>query len=163
MPARADKDGFPGMIFPYNGKSTPTEMFERYSPLRYEGARFVPDEEGAGEYRSGPALRTAVHNPMDRPVHFNLIAERAHEPPEGFRGGHSGRCADVESSLEGKEIPPNGPGRLEPGETMTFTSATPGGYGDPTDRDPDLVERDIRRGFVSAEHAREVYDHDPEA
>jgi N-methylhydantoinase B len=32
-----------------------------------------------------------------------------------------------------------------------------GGWGDPLARDPDLVARDVRLGYVSAERARELY------
>jgi N-methylhydantoinase B/oxoprolinase/acetone carboxylase alpha subunit len=55
----------------------------------------------------------------------------------------------------------NGPGVLAPGETLTLTSATPGGCGDPTDRDLELIEEDIEKGIISEERAEEVYGHDP--
>jgi N-methylhydantoinase B len=32
-----------------------------------------------------------------------------------------------------------------------------GGYGDPLDRDPELVESDVADGYVSLESARESY------
>jgi N-methylhydantoinase B len=32
-----------------------------------------------------------------------------------------------------------------------------GGYGDPADRDPALVRRDLARGYIDAAAAREVY------
>lgn len=161
MPARANKDGTPGVFFPYNGKSTPVEMFERYSPIRWEKTELVPDQEGAGEYRSGPAMQAAFHNPTDRPAYYSLSSGRPDSPPEGFRGARPGRKATVSSSEDG-EVPPNGPGVLQPGETLTLTSAAPGGYGDPEDRDPELIERDIRTGYISEERAREVYGYDPD-
>jgi N-methylhydantoinase B len=161
MPARADKDGTPGVFFPYNGKSTPTEMFERYSPVRWETTELIRDREGAGEHRSGPAMRVAVHNPTDRPVYYSLTSGRSDERPDGFRGGQPGRPATVSSDAV-DDVSPNGPGVLHPDETLTFTSATPGGYGDPKERDPALVDRDVRLGYVSEERAREVYGHDPE-
>ena len=160
MPARANKDGTPAVFFPYNGKSTPIEMFERYGPIRWEATEMVPDREGAGEHRSGPAMRVAIHNPTDRPVYYSLTSGRADEGPEGFGGGEAGRPATV-SSDAADDVSPNGPGVLQPDETLTFTSATPGGYGDPEERDPALVERDVRLGYVSADRARDVYDHDP--
>lgn len=162
MPPRSNKDGIPGLIFPYNGKATPVEMFERYSPLRYVATMALPDQEGAGEYRSGPAMATSVHNPMDEPVSYSTTTERAHDPARGFRGGEPGRTADASSSIDGKEVTLNGPGTFEPGETLTFTSATAGGYGDPEDRDRELVAADVEVGLVSEQRAREVYGYDPE-
>lgn len=161
MPARADKDGTPGVFFPYNGKSTPVEMFERYSPIRWVKTELIPDEEGAGEFRSGPAMEAAFHNPTDRPAYYSLTSGRADEPPSGFAGGLPGQRATASSSEDG-DLPPNGPGVLRPGETLTLHSATPGGYGDPKDRDPKLVERDVRLGYISVDRARKVYGYDPD-
>ncbi|THE63965.1 hydantoinase B/oxoprolinase family protein [Salinadaptatus halalkaliphilus] len=161
FPPRAGKDGTPGVYFPYNGKSTPIEMFERYSPIRWVETALVPDSEGAGEYRSGPAVRSSYHNPTEQPAYFSLTSGRADREPDGFRGGESGKRATVESDADDKTVEPNGPGVLGPGETLSLVSATPGGYGDPTDRDDDRVETDVRLGYVSEERAREVYDYDP--
>lgn len=160
MPARADKDGIPAVFFPYNGKSTPIEMFEQYGPIRWETTEMVPDREGAGEHRSGPAMRVAIYNPTDRPVYYSLTSGRSDENPAGFQGGDPGQPATVSSDTA--DVSPNGPGVLYPDETLTFTSATPGGYGDPEERDPALVDRDVRLGYISEERAREVYGHDPE-
>jgi N-methylhydantoinase B/oxoprolinase/acetone carboxylase alpha subunit len=162
MPARADKDGTPGVFFPYNGQSTPIEMFERYSPLRWAGTELVQDSEGAGEYRSGPAMRVSVHNPSEVPAYFSAVSGRANHQPEGFAGGLAGQSATASTDREDETAPTNGPGVLEPGETITFTSASAGGYGDPEDRDPDRIERDVRLGYVSPERARAVYGHDVE-
>jgi N-methylhydantoinase B len=162
MPARSNKDGTPGVFFPYNGQSTPIEMFERYSPIRWEKNEFVPNKEGAGEYRSGPALRAAFYNPTDRPAYYSLTSGRADAGPSGFRGGEPGERATASSSVEGKDVSPNGPGVLEPDEMLTLTAATPGGYGDPEDRDPELVAEDIRKGYISEERAQEVYGYDPD-
>jgi N-methylhydantoinase B/oxoprolinase/acetone carboxylase alpha subunit len=160
FPPSGASDGIPGVYFPYNGQSTPIEMFERYSPLRWEETTLVPDTEGAGEHRSGPATRTSYPNPTERPAYYSLTSGRADADPDGFRGGAAGKRATVRTSAD-KEVAPNGPGVLEPGETLTLISATPGGYGDPTDRDPERVAEDIERGIITEERARAVYGYDP--
>jgi N-methylhydantoinase B len=43
------------------------------------------------------------------------------------------------------------------GDTVTFLTAGGGGYGDPAQRDPAVVERDIALGYVSEERAKEDY------
>jgi N-methylhydantoinase B/oxoprolinase/acetone carboxylase alpha subunit len=161
FPPSVDTDGVPGVFFPFNGQNTPIESFERYSPLRWGGTTLVPDSEGAGEHRSGPATRAFYHNPTDRPVYFSLTSGRADRTPEGFREGRSGTRATASSSGGDEQVAPNGPGVLAPGETLTLTSATPGGCGDPTDRDLELIEEDIEKGIISEERAEEVYGHDP--
>lgn len=162
FPPSGATDGIPGVYFPYNGQNTPVEAFERYSPLRWEETALVPDSEGAGEHRSGPAMRTSYTNPTDRPVHFALTSGRSDRDPAGFQGGLSGKRATVSSSGDG-EVAPNGPGVLAPGETLTLVSATPGGYGDPEERDPERVAEDVERGLVSEERAREVYGYESES
>ncbi|MFB1062664.1 hypothetical protein CP556_17375 [Natrinema sp. CBA1119] len=162
LPPSTDKDGIPGVYFPYNGQNTPIEMFERYSPLRWEETSLVPDSEGAGEHRSGPAMRTSYYNPTDGPVYFALTSGRADDDPAGFRGGRPGKRATTASSKDGKAVPPNGPGVLEAGETLTLVSATPGGFGDPEDRDREAIEVDVERGLITEERARDVYGYEPD-
>jgi len=159
----ANNDGIPGVYVPYNGQSTPVEMFERYSPLQWEETTLVPDTEGVGEYRSGPSVRTSYYNPTERPAYFALTSGRADGDPGGFRGGLSGNRATVASDVENEDVPPNGPGVPAPGETLTLVSATPGGYGDPENRDPERVEADLEKEIISEGRARDVYGYDPDA
>ncbi|MBV8914850.1 MAG: hydantoinase B/oxoprolinase family protein [Acetobacteraceae bacterium] len=46
---------------------------------------------------------------------------------------------------------------LQPGDVVLYTWQGGGGYGDPLDRDPELVARDVALGIVSAQRARLVY------
>ncbi|MDO6966422.1 hydantoinase B/oxoprolinase family protein [Rhizobium alvei] len=43
------------------------------------------------------------------------------------------------------------------GDVIRVITANGGGLGDPKDRDPELVHRDIRNGLISAERAAEIY------
>jgi N-methylhydantoinase B len=47
---------------------------------------------------------------------------------------------------------------LEPGDVLCNQSAGGGGYGDPTERDPAMIDQDWRDGFISPATARDVYD-----
>jgi N-methylhydantoinase B/oxoprolinase/acetone carboxylase alpha subunit len=163
FPPRADSDGDPGVFFPYNGTQTPVEVWEQYTPLHWVETSLVADTEGAGEYRSSPAMRSTIRNPMDQEVHSNLTSDRGGQAPAGIRGGHDGKPSTVESSIEDKTVPVNGATVLEPGEEQSIISATCGGYGDPTDRKAEYVEDDILKGLVSESRAREVYGYEPNA
>jgi N-methylhydantoinase B len=46
---------------------------------------------------------------------------------------------------------------LVPGDVVQYTWQGGGGYGDPLDRDPELVERDVELGLVSRARAERVY------
>jgi N-methylhydantoinase B len=46
---------------------------------------------------------------------------------------------------------------FQPGESFVFESGGGGGWGDPRERDPEFVLRDVRDGFVSREQAADIY------
>ena len=46
---------------------------------------------------------------------------------------------------------------LEYGDVVSFRLSGGGGYGDPRERDPRAVSRDVRLGLVSPKAAREQY------
>ena len=52
---------------------------------------------------------------------------------------------------------PSGLTFCDPGDTIAFVSAGGGGYGDPFERDPKAVERDVQYGYVSIEKAKQDY------
>ena len=47
--------------------------------------------------------------------------------------------------------------KVEPGDKLLFITAGGGGWGDPLERDPEVVRKDVLRGFVSREKARDSY------
>ena len=46
---------------------------------------------------------------------------------------------------------------FRPDERLVVQSTAGGGYGDPLDRDPELVRWDVREGLISLKRARDVY------
>jgi N-methylhydantoinase B len=52
---------------------------------------------------------------------------------------------------------PSGLTFLDPGDRISFVSAGGGGYGDPFERDPEAVEKDVQYGYVSIEKAKQDY------
>ena len=46
---------------------------------------------------------------------------------------------------------------IVPGDVVQYTWQGGGGYGDPLDRDPERVARDVEERKMSEERAREVY------
>ena len=49
---------------------------------------------------------------------------------------------------------------MSEGDRIQLESAGGGGLGDPRQRPRELVEEDVRQGFVSAEMARHLYGYD---
>jgi N-methylhydantoinase B len=77
----------------------------------------------------------------------------------GVEGGADGRVAYIavaEGAGEQRTPPPYALWRLGPSR-LTVSSPGGGGYGDPLDRDPAAVLRDVRDEVVTQREAEEVY------
>jgi hypothetical protein len=46
---------------------------------------------------------------------------------------------------------------LQPHDVLSFSSSSGGGYGDPLEREPTMVVRDVFERLVSTEAARDIY------
>jgi N-methylhydantoinase B len=57
------------------------------------------------------------------------------------------------------EVPgnPYGLTQLKPGDVVTIDAAGGGGHGNPVEREPEMVERDVAEGYVSLERAGQDY------
>jgi N-methylhydantoinase B len=81
-------------------------------------------------------------------------------PPLGARGGGPGAPANqfkIDEAGRTVEVPRVGLVTLDPGERICSFSCGGGGYGPPTERDPDRVLHDVVEGWISRERAEAVY------
>jgi len=88
------------------------------------------------------------------------FADFGHFPPRGVLGGGDGSLAAVAKiESDGAETPKPVIGDVElvPGEWVRGFESGGGGYGDPLERDPEAVRRDVLDRWVSNESAREQY------
>ena len=160
MGASATNDGYYDYIFPANGANTPVEIFESDTPLIIEKRELLPDSGGPGKMKGGLGRRVVFRVPDDEnapipPVNLGIQSGRYRYPPEGLFGGKDG--AKARFLVNGEKGNPYGLTRLKPGDVVTMDAAAGGGYGNPLDRDIDLVENDVANGYVSIESAREDY------
>src|SRR5712692_5795665 len=82
--------------------------------------------------------------------------------PPGLFGGGDGARNEVIVSRQGAEytsphLSKDEDIRVVEGDTITVRTPGGGGYGDPWQRDPALVARDVTRGYFTAEDARRDY------
>lgn len=138
----------------------PVEVVEQKYPVLYLQQEIVPDSAGAGRWDGGPASRLVIATRQD-PVTFMYIGDGAVNPPKGCAGGRDGsptralrRCVKAESE---EPLPMCHRVTLQPGEALVSECASGGGYGDPLDREPELVRHRVEEGWTTAERAREVY------
>ncbi len=153
-------DGAYTYIFPANGANTPVEIFESDTPLIVERRELLPDSGGPGRFKGGLGRRVVFRVPDDQyaplpPVNLGIQSGRYRYPPEGLFGGKPG--AKAQFLVNGEPGNPYGLTQLNPGDVVIMDAAGGGGYGDPLERDPELVAADVANGYVSIEKAREDY------
>jgi N-methylhydantoinase B len=160
--ARATKDGIDGIAnHTTNTSNLPIEALESEFPILVERYAFVPDSGGPGRYRGGLSVVREV-----RGLHGDLTVGgwgcNQREAPRGLGGGGDGVPGAFEIAGPDGVIRQTArstvPGLLlTAGETLRVRTSGGGGSGDPLDRDPALVLRDVRLDKVSPEHAEAAY------
>lgn len=167
---RSGLDGLDGVhVHMSNTMNTPIEVLETAYPLRVTRYEFREDSSGAGEFRGGLGLRRDI-GIRDHQAAFSLLAERHRHAPYGLVGGAEGtpgRAYLLENGLnttdpnaiteEGERLAGKVVRELAPGTVISIRTPGAGGYGDPDNRNPEAVARDVRLGKISAETARDVY------
>jgi N-methylhydantoinase B len=141
-----------------NTENAPIEETERGYPLRITQYQLLDDSEGAGKFRGGLGVRRDYVFPDHAPL-FTILADRDREGPWGLFGGWSGERAYyiLNPDGEAKLLSSKTTLELKPGDVISYQTCGGGGYGNPHERDPQLVLRDVREGKVNAQRAREVY------
>lgn len=156
---RATSDG-PDAVQPH-GKNTanaPIEETELNYPVMITRYELVENSEGPGKYRGGLGLRRDYLFP-DHNTSFTILADRERYGPHGLFGGLVGEKAqyvlnpDSEPVKLGSKVTVE----LKPDEVVSYRTCGGGGYGDPLERDPLNVLRDVRDGKVSTDRARAFY------
>ncbi|AOH85172.1 5-oxoprolinase [Sphingomonas panacis] len=156
IPGRPLGDGPDGhSLFP-NFTNVPNEFLERYFPLVIERYETVADSGGAGLHRGGNGILMSY-----RFLENGKIAihdDRWFVPPWGVNGGAPGARArkilekpDGSQTIVGNKIEDL---EVEANDVLHFITWGGGGWGDPFDRDPALVAKEIEQGLVTIEGAK---------
>lgn len=156
MGARKDADGLSATAFPSGIRGVPAEVIENISPVVMHRRELRPDSEGPGRQRGGFGQEMEIGVRSQMPWVLSAMYDRTRCPAQGIQGGGPGEAGAV-STAGGEGLHPKRQQRLEPGERIILSLPGGGGYGDPFERDPDLVAGDVNAGLISAERAREAY------
>jgi N-methylhydantoinase B len=140
------------------------EMVEKHYPVLYIQQEVLTDGVGSGKWDGAPSVKTVIRTMKD-PVTFVYMSDGHDNPARGASGGLDGLPAQaflskVKHGTETevlKELPTIHEVTLQPGEALSGICSSAGGYGDPLERDPELVRHRVREGWVSSERARDVY------
>jgi N-methylhydantoinase B len=127
-------------------------------PYRLVEFSLREDSAGAGKFRGGMGFRKRylILSPCDLQAMF----DRVKYPPWGVQGGKEGKSGQITvvKKSGGREIVYKSKAYpLEAGDEIIVETGGGGGYGSPQERHKHLVERDLRRGYISAEAATRDY------
>jgi len=156
IPGRPLGDGPDGHSLWPGFTNVPNEFLEKYFPLRIERYSTEPDSGGAGLHRGGNGIHMTYRFLADGEI--ALHDDRWFVPPWGVNGGHPGmrarkvlERADGTTEIVGnkvEDVP------VKEGDLLHYITWGGGGWGDPLDRDPELVGLEIRQGLVTPEGAK---------
>jgi N-methylhydantoinase B len=155
IPGRPMGDGPDGHSLWPGFTNVPNEFLERYFPMVIERYECEPDSGGAGLHRGGNGIRMTY-----RFLSKGTIAihdDRWFVPPWGVNGGEPGARArkilekpDGTQTIVGNKVEDL---EVEAGDILHFITWGGGGWGDPLERDPALVAKEIVQGLVTSQGA----------
>jgi N-methylhydantoinase B len=154
--ARPWADGLDGNSHMFaNMASHSVEVTEAEQPIQLLAYEFVADRAGAGKFRGGVPFRRDYRFLEEEGV-LQVRSDRRTHRPFGLYGGSPG--APSENSLnpegEARPLPSKLTMTIRRGEVFRHVLAGGGGWGDPLERDPAKVLRDVRNELLSPEKAR---------
>ncbi len=135
-------------------KTQPVEILEQHYPLVFEEYALREGSGGAGRHRGGFGVSYRIRLVRGEGKASFLMDHGRFGPP-GLMGGQPGATNQIEISQGGSVALPEhiskGEGyTLEPGDWVQVRTPGGGGYGLPSERLPETIERDLRRGYYSS-------------
>ncbi len=131
-------------------KAPPVEIMEQNFPVLYHRYALREGSGGAGRHRGGLGLDYEVEL-LRGMARASFVMDHGRFGPQGALGGEDGAVNEVEVWQGGKRIVPEHLSKaqdiaLEAGDRVRVRTPGGGGYGDPNERDPELLSEDKRLG-----------------
>ena len=142
-------------------KTTPLEVIEQRYPVLFEEYSLHEGSGGAGKSRGGFGITYELTLRRGE-ARASFVMDHGRSGPLGALGGSDGGVNKVRITRDGETyIPPHLSKDqdilMSAGDRVRVSTPGGGGYGDPLERDPGLVLRDVRRGYYTPEQAAELF------
>lgn len=140
----------------------PAEILEAAYPVMFTQWALRPDSAGAGDKRGGLGVIYEIEALDERGADVFLLGERGKFAPFGVNGGGAAALNRFSWTKDGATHEPPLVSKvtnvkIAKGDRVRLETPGGGGWGDPMLRDPALVARDVRLGYVTAEKATSLY------
>jgi len=154
-------DGNPAIFSGFHGETynCPAEIHEARNGIIVDRFSFHNEEGGEGKHRGGKGVCLEYRIRSDN-AWFTAAYTRSKFPPWGLMGGRQGSPNYVEVvRADGKtERYSVASGlTLNTGDVIRVMTGTGAGWGDPMERDPELVKEDLKNGYITQEQANKYY------
>jgi N-methylhydantoinase B len=156
--ASGERDGISGTEMSVTFlRNVPVEVLEAEAPVVVRRFSLAPDSEG---FRGGFGVAYELEIKHPSAVVVMRGKDRQRFCAWGAAGGEAGTTSGNIGTRRGAaphDIGKRTVYRAELGEVIRLWGGGGGGFGDPFERDPELVAADVANGLVSPERARDVY------
>lgn len=138
------------------------EIVESQYPIAVDRFEIRAGSCGDGKWRGGFGVRRDVRVKSDTGA-LSVLTDKCVIPPFGVHGAKNGAGNHFVVIRDGEFLEPSAvPGKvsgfpLRQEDVVREESAGGGGYGNPLERDPDLVAMDVRLGYFTADQADRRY------
>lgn len=138
-------------------RNNPVEVLEAKSSMIIDHYGYRPDSGGAGKFRGGVGVSRVYR--FTAPTTGICLVYKTKTEPWAIDGGNTGLPNRIvlDPGTSREIIKGGSYNRLNAGDVLANETGGGGGYGNPFERDPQAVAKDVRNGFVSAASARSDY------
>ena len=145
--ARPNKDGLSATAYPSGVRGTPVEINEAVAPLLFLKKEYNPGSGGKGKYNGGLGQLIEIKSAIDEDMDLLASFDRIKFPARGRLNGSNGKPGQVSIKGKGKL---NGKGTqvIKAGDILQIHTPGGAGYGDYSERDQALLEKDLENEFL---------------
>lgn len=138
-------------------RNNPVEVLETKSSMIIDSYGYRPDTGGAGKYRGGVGVSRVYH--FTAPATGICLVYKTKTEPWPIAGGKPGRPNEIvlNPGTDRESVQGGSYNLLDAGDVLVNSTGGGGGYGNPFERKPEDVAKDVRNGFVSPEAAIREY------
>jgi N-methylhydantoinase B len=151
--ARPGQDGLSATAYPSGVRNVSLEILETQAPLLFRRKEYRADSGGAGAQRGGLGQTIAVENADGAPMVLAASWDRVRFAPRGALGGSDGAKGRAWLQHAGTVLRGKGRQLIAAGEVLIVETPGGAGLGDPRERDPGRLARDLQAGLVTPENA----------